>query len=243
MDSLRVTRLMDEHLAPVFTTQQLSAMLGMDPPSATVKLHRLAKDGALVRVMRGRYCLPSTHPLAVASGLYVPSYVSMLAAFEYHGTTTQSARVIDVMNTERSGSLSSTLDAGPFEITFIHLPPSLIYGFERVRLDGKDAFVASKERAIVDGLMMPGNVPLDETVACLRDGVDIERLVEYARGTGRQVVVKRLGHLMATEGIPFDHTALGVVSDTYVPLDPSFPRRGKHDPRWRVISNRVLWGT
>jgi predicted transcriptional regulator of viral defense system len=240
MDSLRVTRIMDEHRAPVFTTQQISAMLGMDPPSATVKLHRLARGGALVRVMRGRYCLPSVHPLAAASGLYVPSYVSMLAAFEFHGTTTQSSRVIDIMNTKRSGSLSVTLDAGPFVITFIHLPPSMIYGYERVRLNGKDAFVASKERAIVDGLMMPGNVPLDETVACLRSGIDVERLVDYTRRTGRQVVVKRMGHLMATEGIPFDPADLGEITDTYVPLDPSFPRRGEHDPRWRVIRNRVI---
>ena len=240
MDALRVTRLLEENRAPVFTTQQISAILGMEPSSAAVKLHRLARDGALVRVMRGRYCLPSVHPVAVASGLYVPSYVSLLAAFEFHGTTTQSTRVIDVMNPRRSGSLSVTLDAGPYDITFIHLPPVLIYGLERVRIVGKDAFVASKERAIVDGLMLPGNVPLDETVACMRSGVDVERLVEYAHRTGRQVVAKRLGHLLKSEGVDFDPVALGTISDTYVPLDPSFPRRGEHDTRWRVIKNRVI---
>ncbi len=240
MDALRVTRSLEGHNAAVFTTQQLSAILGMEPSSAAVKLHRLARDGALVRVMRGRYCLPSVHPLAVASGLYIPSYVSMLAAFEYHGTTTQSSRVIDVVNTRRSGSVSLTLDAGPYVITFIHLPPSHIYGLDRVRIGGKDAFVASKERAIVDGLMLPGNVPLDETVACLRSDIDVDRTVEYARRTGRQVVIKRLGHLLTSEGIDFDHAALGTISETYVPLDPSFPRRGEHDPRWRVIRNRVV---
>ncbi len=240
MDALKVTRMMDDHIAPVFTTQQMSVLLDMSPASATVRLHRLAVNGALVRVMRGRYCLPSTHPLAVASGIYIPSYVSLLAAFEYHGTTTQSPRVVAVMNTRRSGTINVALDAGQYDVTFIHLPPSLIYGVDRIRLGGKDAFVASRERAIVDGLMLPGNVPLDETVACLRSGVDVERLVDHARRTGRQVVVKRLGHLMATEGIPFDPVDLGDVSDTYVPLDPSFPRRGEFDPRWRVIRNRVI---
>jgi predicted transcriptional regulator of viral defense system len=232
--------MIDEHRAPVFTTQQLSVILDMGPSSATVKLHRMARDGALVRVMRGRYCLPSIHPLAVASGLYIPSYVSLLAAFEYHGTTTQSSRVIDVMNPIRSGSLSVSLDAGPFDITFVHLPTSLIYGHERVRINGKDAFVASKERAIVDGLMLPGNVPLDETVACLRSGIDVDLVVSYARRTGRQVVVKRLGHLLNSERIDFDHDTLGTISETYVPLDPSFPRRGEHDSTWRVIRNRVV---
>lgn len=240
MDALRVTRLLGEHRAPVFTTQQLAMLLDLDPSSTAVKLHRLARDGVLVRVMRGRYTLPSTHPLAVASCLYVPSYVSFLAAFEYHGTTTQSTRVIHVMNPTRSGGLSLSLDAGPYEITFIHLPPALMYGNERVRFNDKDAFVASKERAVVDGLMLPGYVPLDETVACIRSDVDVKRLVDYARRTGRQVVIKRLGHLLTFEGIDFDHEALGTISDTYVPLDPSFPRRGEHDPRWRVIRNRVV---
>jgi predicted transcriptional regulator of viral defense system len=240
MDALGITRMLEEHRAPVLTTQQMSALLEMEPASATVRLHRLARDGAIVRVMRGRYCLPSVHPLAVASGLYIPSYVSLLAAFEYHGTTTQSPRVIDVINTRRSGTVSVTLDAGTYDITFVHLPPSLIYGLERVRVGGKDAFVASRERAIVDGLMLPGNVPLDETVACLRSGVDVGRMVDYARRTGRQVVVKRLGHLLTSEGIEFDGAALGEISSTYVPLDPSFPRRGVHDPHWRVIRNRVV---
>ena len=240
MDALRVTRMLGEHRAPVFTTQQLAMLLDMDPCSAAVKLLRLARDGALVRVMRGRYTLPSTHPLAVASCLYVPSYVSLLAAFEYHGTTTQSTRVIYVMNPTRSGGLSLSLDAGPYDVTFIHLPPALIFGHERVRINGKDAFMASKERAVVDGLMLPGYVPLDETVACLRSGIDAERLADYARRTGRQVVVKRLGHLLTAEGIDFDTDTLGSVSETYVPLDPSFPRRGEHDSRWRVIRNRVV---
>ncbi len=240
MDPLQVTRLLDEHRAPVFTTQQLAILLDMEPSSAAVKLHRLAKSEAIVRVMRGRYSLPSTHPLAVASGLYIPSYVSLLAAFDHHGTTTQSSRVIDVMNPTRSGGLDVALDAGTYNVTFIHLPPSLIYGSDRISIAGKDAFVATKERAVVDGLMLPGNVPMDETVACLRSGIDVDRTVEYARRTGRQVVVKRLGHLLTAEGVDFDHEALGRISDTYVPLDPSFPRRGEHDPRWRVIRNRVV---
>jgi predicted transcriptional regulator of viral defense system len=240
MDALRVSRMLDGHRAPVFTTQQMSVILDMQPDSAAVRLPRMATAGAIVRLMRGRYCLPSVHPLAVASGLYVPSYVSFLAAFEYHGTTTQSSRVIHVMNTRRSGTISVTLDAGPYDVTFVHLPPSLIYGLERVRVGGKDAFVASKERAIVDGLMLPGNVPLDETVACLRSDVDVSRLVDLSLRTGRQVVVKRLGHLLTAEEITFDKSALGRISDTFVPLDPSFPRRGEHDPEWRIIRNRVI---
>jgi predicted transcriptional regulator of viral defense system len=240
MDPLGVTRLLEDHRTPVVTAQQLATLLDMDQRSASVKLHRLARDRALVRVMRGRYCLPSVHPICVASGIYSPSYVSLLMAFQYHGTTTQSPRAMDVINTVRSGALDVELDAGRYAVRFIKLSSALVYGHDRVSIGGKEAMVASKERAVVDGLLLPGRVPLDETVECLRSGIEVSKVVDYARRTGRQVVIKRLGHLLSEEGLDFDAGQLGEVTGTYVPIDPAFPRRGRYDSRWRVIVNRVV---
>ena len=41
-----------------------------------------------------------------------------------------------------------------------------------------------------------------------------------------------------TLGTPYE--GMDGLSNTYVPLDPSYPRRGKHDSTWRVIANTVL---
>jgi predicted transcriptional regulator of viral defense system len=240
MDRLGIVRTLGSQRSPVVTARQFALITGTSQGTARLRLHRLARDGVLVRVMKGHYCLPDTDPRAIATGVFAPSYVTLLKAFEYHGTTTQSPKGIDVVNAVRSRTLRLALDEGAFGVRFIKVAPDLVFGFERVSLGGKDAFMADRERAVVDGLMFPGRVPLDEVAACIRDGIDVTKATEYARRTGRQAVMKRLGHLVEASGRSIGPDAVGPLSQTWVPLDPSLPRRGRHDVRWRVIVNRVV---
>jgi len=240
MDRLGIVRALESHRSPVITARQFALITGTSPRTARLRLHRLARDGVLVRAMKGRYCLPGTDPRAVATGVFTPSYVSLLKAFEYHGTTTQSPRGIDVVNPTRSQTMRLALDEGAFEVRFIRVAPDLVFGFERVSLGGKDAFMADKERAVVDGLMFPGRVPLDEVAACIRFGIDVPRTIDYAKRVNRQVVTKRLGHMLEAEGYGAALGELGPLSPTWVPLDPALPRRGQYNATWRVIVNRVI---
>jgi predicted transcriptional regulator of viral defense system len=240
MDRLGIVRTLGSQKSPVITARQFALITDTSQNTARLRLHRLARDGVLVRVMKGRYCLPDTDPRAVATGVFIPSYVSLMKAFEYHGTTTQSPRGIDVVNAVRSRTLQLALDDGAFLFRFIKVAPDLVFGFERVSLGGKVAFMAEKERAVVDGLMFPGRVPLDEVAACVRDGIDVTRATEYASRTGRQAVMKRLGHLVEASGQSITPEAVGPLSPTWVPLDPALPRRGHRDAIWRVIVNRVV---
>jgi predicted transcriptional regulator of viral defense system len=238
MDRLSVVKAMESHRMPVFTTQQFAALVGSRVGSASVLLSRLVKAGIVARIQRGRYALPSTNALAVASGIYLPSYVSLLSAFEYHGTTTQSPRVIDVINPVRSGSHRLHLEGGRYVLRFIKTTSRLIFGFTKEYVAGEVAFIAEKERAIVDGLLFPGYVPLGEAVSAIESGVDERRAMDYAGRTGKQSVLKRTGYLLSARGgAQIDPAGL---SDTYVPLDPALPRRGRHDPEWRVIVNAVV---
>ncbi len=242
MDSLTVVRRLEASHIAVFTMDQLTSMLNLRPGSAAVQLHRLARRGVLVRVTRGRYTLPDTDILAVASGIVTPSYVTLLAALGHHGVTTQTPRVIDVLNSSRSGKMDVELEAGRFVLRFIRVNEKLLYGYDKVVLDGKAAFIADRERVVTDGLLLPEYLPLDETAECIRSGVDPAKAMRYATKTGRQVVVKRLGHLLSMIGMPPDvgEGHISHLSTTYIPLDPSFPRRGRHDPVWRVIHNTVV---
>jgi predicted transcriptional regulator of viral defense system len=240
MDRLGIVRTLDSQRSPVVTTRQFALITGVSPRTARLRLHRLVRDGVLVRVMKGHYCLPDTDPRAVATGVFAPSYVTLLKAFEFHGTTTQSSRGIDVVNAVRSRALKLELDEGSLDVRFIRVAPDLVFGCEKVSLGGKDAFMADRERAVIDGLMFPGRVPLDEVVECLRDGIDVAKAADYARRTGRQVVMKRLGHLVEASGHAIPPDAIGPLTPTWVPLDPALPRRGRHDARWRVIVNRVV---
>jgi predicted transcriptional regulator of viral defense system len=240
MNELALARKLEGGRLAVHTTQQLAVTLGLGPASARVRLNRLVERGVLARPMRGRYCLASADQLAVATGIYLPSYVSMLAAFEFHGTTTQSARAIDVLNPVHSGRMDLRLESGRFEVRFIKVQGQLMYGYFRVFRNGMAASVAEKEKAIIDTLLLPGHAPLDEAMACIRAGIDIPKAIGYAKRTGRQAVIKRLGYMLSAAGSLPDHSKFGRLSRTYVPMDPSLPRRGTFDRDWRVIVNRVI---
>ncbi len=240
MDRLSIVKRMESHQMPILTTQQFAALVGLSVNSASVLLSRLVKAGIVTRVLRGRYALPSTNALAVATGIYVPSYVSLWAAYEHYGTTTQSPRVIDVINPVHSGSLRLHLEDGQCVLRFVKTDSRLIYGFKKEYFGGKVAFIAEKERAVVDGLLFPGYVPLDEVASAIESGVDSRKALEYARRTGRQAVVKRMAYLLTEVGTGELSIEPGELSDTYVPLDPALPRRGRHDSKWRVIVNTVV---
>jgi len=238
MDKLTIIKRLESSSIAVFTTSQASALFDKEIESTRVLLSRLAKEGILVRVKRGHYCLPSTNVLSVVSNIYTPSYVSLWAAFEHYGTTTQSPQVIDVINTIKSGKRELSLDEGRFESRFVKTDESFLYGIEKTYLDGKVTFIAKKEKAIIDGLLFNKYVPLGEVQEAIKYGVDTEKAIEYAARSKKQVVKKRLGYLLDQEGYNCDPKRFDDLSETYVPLDPSFPRRGKYDSKWHVIDNR-----
>lgn len=238
MDKLTTVRRLESLRVAVFTPSQVSALLDKDIAGTRVMLSRLARDGVLIRVKRGYYCLPSAPVLSVASSIYSPSYVSLWAAFDYYGTTTQSPQVIDVMNTDHSGKRELSIEEGEFTLRFVRTKESFIYGVDKVYLNGKAAFIADKEKAVVDGLLFNKYLPLNEVVEAISDGVEVEVAIEYANRSGKQVVMKRLGYLLDQGGFHCSPDDFDGLSDTYVPLDPTFPRRGNYDPEWRVIDNR-----
>jgi predicted transcriptional regulator of viral defense system len=240
MDDIALIRILEKGQLSVFTTQQLAVELDMDISSAAVRLNRLVKRGVLQRIMRGRYVLPSVDIISLASNIYIPSYVSLLAAFAYHGTTTQSPKVIDVINPIHSSILPIKLDKGNFEIRFIKVHPNLIYGYTKFVNDGKVVLIAEKEKAVVDSLLFTQYVNLDEAATTILEGIDKKKTIEYAIRTKRQSVMKRLGHLLSAKDIICNTKDFPKLSDTFVPLDPHLPRRGKYDKKWRVIVNRVI---
>ncbi len=237
MDRLSIVQRLDSLRMAVFTPSQVSALFDKDIGNTKVLLSRLAKDDVLVRVKKGYYCLPSSPIWSVASGLYSPSYVSLWSAFEYYGTTTQTPQVIHVINTDKSGKREVELEEGRFKMNFIKTDPSFVFGFGKLYQSGKIFFMAEKEKAIVDGLHLHGYVPLGEVIEAIKSGIDVEKAVSYANRSEKQVVMKRLGYLMEQEDLQCEPDDFEGLSDTYVPLDPSFGRQGSFDSKWHVIDN------
>lgn len=240
MNRLSIVKKLESQQSAVFTRQQFAVLTGKDPDAAAVLLSRMVKEGIIVRVMRGKYCLPETNPLSVASGLYAPSYVSRWSAYEYYGITTQMPRIIEVVNCAHSGNLRLDLESGTYQVSFIKTKPSWVFGVKKERLGGKVALIAEKERAIIDGLLFGTLVPIDEIFAFLSSGIDRSKIIGYANRIGKQSLMKRLGYLLSRSGLDCDPKDFGELSKTYVPLDPLNPRRGIFDSNWRIIVNVAI---
>jgi len=149
-------------------------------------------------------------------------------------------RIIDVVNTVYSGKIQLELESGKYELSFIKTKPSWIFGMDKVKLEGKIALIADKERTIIDGLLYWGRVPIDEVINAISTGVERDKLINYGRIIGKQSLMKRLGYMMSAQGMYCEPSDFGSLTETYVPLDPLKPKRGTYDPVWRVIVNSVL---
>ena len=199
---------------PVFTTKQVSALIG-DRRYAKIYLHRLLKRKVITQLKRGFYTV-FNDPVIYASHIYYPSYISIWYAFQHYGTTTQLPRLIEVMANKKDSIQ---------EIEFIKTKD--IWGYKSIRYGNFDIFIADLEKAIIDAVVLE-RVPLDEIQSAIRK-CDLEKLEEYTLQTN-QSTIKKIGYVSETAGY-FMKRAFEVVKGNrnYVQF---FAAKGNN--KWRV---------
>lgn len=229
--------------AEAFRTDEFRRLFGLRPVKAHAVLHRLAAAGVLRRIGKGRYVVVGFgrrevlgQPFFLASRLVEPSYVSFWSALHFYGWTEQVPRTVFLANTRRTGRRQ--IDSYP--VRLLKLAPKRFFGYTATRQADFEFPIAEPEKAIVDGLYLPGAAggialvadALGEAVG----SVDRGRLAAYAAGMEVRSLCSRLGYLLSRHGM--EAPGLRVcASRTYVKLDPAGPRRGRYDATWRVIDN------
>lgn len=170
------------------TLFEASALLaGPDSPGEVRRqISRWVASGRLIRLRRGLYALAAPYaisppdPLAVASRLRVPSYVSLQTALSYGGVIPESVPVVTSVTTNRPGRLETPM--GVF--LYRHLKRSLFWGYREVDAgEGQKAFVAVPEKALLDLFYLtPGAIgPSFVHELRLASGhLDLERLRAFA---------------------------------------------------------------
>ncbi|RLF69281.1 MAG: hypothetical protein DRN57_01375 [Thermoplasmata archaeon] len=239
MDDLELYRKLSELEMPVLSFGQIKALLEMNNAGAAVKLNFLVKKGVLKRVIRGRYSLPETHPLCISSNIENPSYISLWAALEYHELTTQSPRIIDIMNTRRSETIVLDHDMGSFDLRFIKVKPGRMFGYKKEYLGNHSCFIADPERTVVDCLLYHNYVPLEEVMDAINGEMDVNTIVRYTNIIGKQSLKKRMGFILEKKGFEVEPEIFGHLTSTYTLLYPAGERRGKYNTRWHIIQNGV----
>lgn len=140
-------RLTREHKKKVFNLREIAALARESRPSAAMTLLRGAKKGLVARV--GNLWINLMDPpdlLEVALSLRSPSYLSFESALYRHGVLSQAPRgALTMATTGRSQRFEAPLGM----VQFIHLKPSLFFGFDERR-------IAFPEKAWLDLLYIRG---------------------------------------------------------------------------------------
>jgi predicted transcriptional regulator of viral defense system len=131
----------------VFTLRSLRLLWRLRPETTKIAAKRMVDRGLLHRVARGYVSLqPDFDPHELANLIISPSYVSLFAAFAYHGISFQSRRTI-----ESVALLNYRRRAAGLEFRYYAMKPGLFYNLEGLSFTGSAA-LAGPERALLDCL-------------------------------------------------------------------------------------------
>jgi len=231
----------------IFTVDEAGEAFDVDRASLRVILSRLEDGGWIERVERGKYMvIPLTarkgkytlHEFVLGSKLVEPYAVSYWSALHHHGLTEQMPSTVFLQTTSRKKRSELRIFGVKYKI--VRIVESKFFGFEKVRLEGIAVNITDKEKTLIDCLDHPeygGGVI--EAAKALRYGVfDVERLSEYASRIGNSGVVRRLGYLCGLLGVKVDLPVID--ARNYLYLDPTMPKKGELDARWRLVLNMNL---
>jgi len=165
---------------PVFTAKDLADTLNKSIDYAYLVAHRLKKAGVLHEIEKGKYTLEPDSFL-VASWIVWPSYISCWAALNYHKLTEQLPFTIHVITTRKRKK--KIVSYGNARIEFIKIKKTAFTGFQRTTYQGREIFLAEKEKAIVDALATR-KMSLTEAVDVIKNNkrkINMRRLLLHAK--------------------------------------------------------------
>jgi len=247
--------------AVVVTSAELVERLGMTPREVHTLLHRMSKAGKLPMLQRGVYFAPAMIPpgLVWRPSPYQALHALMehlqreelyqitgLAAFAYHGFSTQVTQELWVYNTKLSGR--RTVGGNPF--VFIEVAEERLESVIEVGPpEGPKVRMASRARCVFDAIYDAARfstlpAALGWMADQAKDRAFVDELLDCALLYGNLLTQKRIGFVLERLGIRskklreitdrVDRTK-GIQS-----LIPAKSRSGPQDKKWKLIINADL---
>lgn len=228
----------------VFSVEEAERISGVDKNVLKVILSRLEKKGWVERIEKGKYMVI---PLGARKGEYTlnefvigsllvnPSAIAYWSALNYHGLTEQIPATVFVQTTSRKKKQKLEIFGVRYRI--VRVKKEKFFGIERVWIEEFQVNVTDREKTIVDCLDKPEHCGgVIEVAKALKHGeFDFEKLSEYAIKIGNSGVVRRLGYLCDVLGLQINLPE--VKAKNYLLLDPTMPKKGETNGRWRLIIN------
>jgi predicted transcriptional regulator of viral defense system len=186
----------------IITTSQLSSYL-TEYKDINKKISTLINKGLLVKLKRGTYFISKIGSLGyisisnyiIANIIGKQSFVSFEVALKYHGLFDQGLKKYRSISLKQY--LNKTLEQTTYE--YVNVKKEQYFGFNLEKVDGGNARIASKERALLDLLEYKRSI---NTVSLVLEKltehtteIDLELLIEYALNYS-QTTIKILGLLL-----------------------------------------------
>ncbi len=221
---------------PVFDLKTFATIAVANKDYAKVYIHRLKKKGLVFNLQRDRYTV-HRDPFIVASRVIWPGYISLWSALNFHGLSDQVPNTISVITSRRKRA--TTIVFMNARIVFEHIDPRYYFGSSKEVMDGFEVFIAEREKAIIDGVLLR-RISLSAITGIIKEhikAVDIEKLVKYIIMTGNKSLAKRVGYVLCSIGFDFFDELEPLIYRTPLLLDYSLPKKGKTDRKWGIIDN------
>lgn len=217
--------------------------------SLRVVFSRLEKAGVLERIEKGKYLVI---PIGAEKGRYTLNEfvigasllnsdhysIGYWSALHHHGLTEQIPNIIYIQTDERKKKTSIKV----FGITYriIRIKKEKIFGIQKLWFENKPINITNKEKTIIDCLEKPqycgGLIEVFKALNNIKDEkYSKENLVNYALRMNNSGITRRLGYICEYIGIDIDVPK--PKTRNYLYLDPTMPKRGKPNAKWRLIIN------
>lgn len=179
MTALIVSQKLAQKGLRLFTTADFRRTLGLSLPTAYKALERCTKQGAVVRLRNGHYCLPwhKPGPMVIANALYRPSYISYESALAHYHLIPETVYAVTSATTRRT----KEFEAGDFGCVYHSVKKAAYAGYRPYKIGAEIVLIAEPEKALCDYLFLVflKKRARNERIAWKK--VDRRKLLRYAR--------------------------------------------------------------
>ncbi len=217
--------------------------------SLRVVFTRLEKAGILERIEKGKYLVI---PIGAEKGKYTLNEfvigasllntnnysISYWSALHHYGLTEQIPNVVFIQTDERKKKTNIKVFGVNYKI--IRVNKDKIFGIQKLWFQNKAINITDKEKTIIDCLDKPqycgGLIEVFKALNNIKDEkYSKEKLIDYALKMNNSGITRRLGYICEYVGININIPK--PKTRNYLYLDPTMPKRGKPNAKWRLIIN------
>ena len=255
--SFQATNLLDKLLENKQLCFSIDKAYQLLPSSNTDAVKRLlsdmAKRGLLMRVKDGLYYvipfeqdaetfMPDWHLLSQYLVGDAEYYVGYFSALQIHSLTTQPNLKEQIVVNKQIKPSTLLVKGVPFQ--FIYHNEAHFFGNKKTWIDSFNKVQCSDlEKTFIDCLFKPqyagGITEITKAIHKSKDKIDYPKLLDYAKRFNSQAVIKRLGFLLELLEIenPVIDKLQKLRTNSFVALEPSYPKEGKTIFRWAIQQN------